>query len=109
MVRHAALLLAFILPALAATAEAQQRSIPDTAKRAYVRSAQVPLVNVDGRDARLAPGATVRDQRNLIIVPAALPREGAWADYVLDGNGQIIRIWLLTPEELAAPKPASQK
>ena len=49
---------------------------------------------------QLAPGATIRDQRNLAIVPVAIPHEGAWAAFTLDPNGQISQVWLLTPEEL---------
>jgi len=106
MARRAALFLAFIVPVLAATVQAQQRTIPEAAKRAYVRPALPTLVNVNGKDARLAPGATIRDQGNLIVMPGAMPRDGAWAAYVEDGSGQIIRVWLLTPAEIAAPKPA---
>jgi hypothetical protein len=51
----------------------------------------------------LAPGAVIRDQKNLIIVPTGLPAGGAWAGYVLDRNGQIFRVWLLTPEEQSRP------
>jgi len=36
-------------------------------------------------------------------VPVSIPREGAWANYILDRSGQIFRVWLLTPEELARP------
>jgi hypothetical protein len=61
-------------------------------------------VILDGNPMRLAPGSTVRDQNNLIIVPAAMPRQGAWVDYIVDSDGQISRVWLLTPEEQAQPR-----
>jgi len=62
-------------------------------------------VTVDDKAMQLAAGATVRNQQNLIIVPMSIPRGGAWADYVLDRDGQVLRVWLLTPDELARPKP----
>jgi hypothetical protein len=62
-------------------------------------------VSVDDKAMQLAAGATIRNQRNLIIVPMSIPREGAWADYMLDRDGRIFRVWLLTPDELARPKP----
>jgi hypothetical protein len=65
-------------------------------------------VSVDGKAMQLAAGATIRNQRNLIIVPMSLPREGAWADYILDRDGRIFRVWLLTPDELARPKPGGR-
>ncbi|MBI2316547.1 MAG: hypothetical protein HYU75_05905 [Betaproteobacteria bacterium] len=101
MIRLPVLLaLAFLLPGLA---EAQQREIPETAKRATIAHVADVVVNVDGREMRLAPGATIRNQRNLIIVPVLLPPEGAQAQYLLDRNGQISRVWLLTAEEAARP------
>src|SRR5438094_892941 len=45
------------------------------------------------------------DRQNLIIVPVTIPREGAWAAYSLNRDGQIFRVWLLTPDELARPRP----
>ena len=54
---------------------------------------------------QLAAGAVIRDQQNLIIVPVTIPREGAWAAYSLNRDGQIFRVWLLTPDELARPRP----
>jgi hypothetical protein len=50
----------------------------------------------------LSASAQSRGQNNLIIVPMSLP-PGALVKYTLDGNGQIHRVWVLTPEEAAAP------
>jgi hypothetical protein len=103
-----ALLLSIAL-ACADSALAQERTIPAEAKRGYLMHEREALVSVNGASARLAPGATIRDQRNLIIVPAAMPRGGAWADYVEDTNGQIVRVWLLTSDEQARPRPAASR
>jgi len=65
-------------------------------------------VIVDDKAMQLAAGATVRNQQNLIIVPMSIPREGAWADYMLDRDGQVLRVWLLTPAELARPRPGGR-
>ncbi|HEY6239639.1 MAG TPA: hypothetical protein VIW78_02245 [Burkholderiales bacterium] len=98
-----------LLPALllAAQVHAQARPspIPENSKRGYIRHVAEMAVTVDDRAMQLAAGATIRNQRNLIIVPVNIPREGAWAEYVLDRDGQILRVWLLTPAELARPKP----
>ena len=90
----------------AASVIAQTRSvsIPEDAKRGYIRHVKEMAVTVSRRPMQLAAGAIIRDQRNLIIVPASIPREGAWAGFTLDRNGQISRVWLLTPEELARAK-----
>jgi hypothetical protein len=62
-------------------------------------------VTVDGKAMQLAAGAQVRDQQNLIIVPMSIPRNGALAGYTLNTQGEIFRVWLLTPAEIAQRKP----
>ena len=86
-------------------AQTRPSPIPQDSKRGYVRHIEQMAVSVDDKAMQLAAGATIRNQRNLIIVPMSIPREGAWADYVLDRDGRIFRVWLLTPDELARPKP----
>ena len=85
-------------------ASAQSRGIPDNANRGYIGHIADQIVRIDGREMRLAPGSIIRGTNNLIIVPAALPPGESVADYVIDGNGQVIRVWLLTPEEAARPR-----
>ncbi len=98
-----------LMPALlwAVSVIAQTRSspIPQDSRRGYIRHVQEMAVTVDDKAMQLAAGAIVRDRQNLIIVPVTIPREGAWAAYSLDRDGQIFRVWLLTPDELARPRP----
>ena len=98
-----------LLPALlwAVSVLAQTRSspIPQDSRRGYIRHVQEMAVTVDDKAMQLAAGAVIRDRQNLIIVPVTIPREGAWAAYNLDRDGQIFRVWLLTPNELARPRP----
>ena len=109
MVHRRAAYLALLPALLAAAAVAQTRNppIPDDSRRGVIRHVGQMAVAVDDKAMQLAVGAQIRNRQNLIIVPTALPREGAWADYTLDNDGQIFRVWLLTPDELARPKPAS--
>jgi hypothetical protein len=86
-------------------AAAQMRSLPSDTERGTIRHVQGSEVSVNGRPMRLAPGAAIRNQENLIIVPTALPAEGALAEYVLDGEGMIFRVWLLTGEEASRERP----
>ncbi len=104
ILRRATYLLFLPAVLLAASALAQTRPIPDEARRGYIRHNQEMAVTVDGIPLRLAPGAVIRDRTNLIVVPAAMPREGAWGDFTLDKNGQIFRVWLLTPGEMKKPR-----
>ena len=79
-------------------AAAQMRTIPGDAKRAEIRHLQDTVVELDGARARLAPGVQIRDADNRLIVPTAI-LPGAPAKYMLDANGAVLRIWLLSPAE----------
>jgi len=109
MVLRFAPYLAFVLALLAAPAVAQLRvpPIPAEAQRGVIRHLKEMAVAVDERPVQLAPGAQIRDQQNLIIVPMSIPSGGAAADYILNADGTLFRAWLLTPQELAQPKPGS--
>ena len=99
-------LLAFALLTLAAAlAAAQFRTLPNDAHRGVLRHVQENELSVDGKKMRLAPGGSIRNADNLIIVPSALPAQGALADYVLDKEGMIFRAWVLTPDEAKRPRP----
>jgi hypothetical protein len=88
-----------LMTCLSAGAAAQLRSVPVQAERGFIRHIQGALVEIDGRQLPLAPGATIRGPNNLILVSTALPAEGAFAQYLLDADGQVVRVWLLSPEE----------
>lgn len=87
---------------LSAGALAQVRQIPDHARRGTIVHVQDAIVEIDGQRMRMSAGAQARGPNNLIIVPMSLP-PGALVKYTLDGTGQIHRVWVLTPEEAAAP------
>ncbi|TMH42361.1 MAG: hypothetical protein E6H56_05520 [Betaproteobacteria bacterium] len=97
-----ALLPAFLW-AVSVLAQTRPSPIPQDSRRGYIRHVQEMAVTVDDKAMQLAAGAVIRDQQNLIIVPVTIPREGAWAAYNLDRDGQIFRVWLLTPGEVARP------
>ena len=84
-----------------ATAIAQMRQIPDSAKRGHIVHIQASIVEIDGEKMRLSAGALIRSRDNLFIVPMSLP-PGALVKYTLDATGQIHRVWVLTAEEAAA-------
>jgi hypothetical protein len=97
-------LLPVLLGAVPVLAQTRPSPIPQDSSRGYIRHIEEMAVTVDDKAMQLAAGAIIRDQQNLIIVPVTIPREGAWAAYNLDRDGQIFRVWLLTPNELARPR-----
>jgi hypothetical protein len=63
-------------------------------------SLPLPFVRIDNRVFRLAPGAVIVDTGNLSIVHAQIPpRATVLVDF--DAAGDALRIFMLTPEELA--------
>ncbi len=95
-----------LLAGLPPSAAAQLRSIPADAQRGEIRHVQGMLVEINGQRVLLAPGAQIRDASNRGIVPTALP-PGAPIRFLLDAQGNPIRIWLLSPEEAAQPDPGN--
>jgi hypothetical protein len=104
-VRAARLLSAVVATAViaAGAAYAQLRSIPDDAKRGHIRHVREMIVEIDGTQARLSPGAQVRTTDNRILLPSALPQEATLVKYLVDAAGMVHRVWILTPEEAAKP------
>jgi hypothetical protein len=87
---------------LASTAHAQlMRALPANGKLGVTGESMVlPSVRIGNQVLRLAPGGVILDQNNRTIVHAHLPQQ-ATVLYTQDNLGQISRIVVLTPEELA--------
>ena len=98
-------LAAVILAASAGAAQAQLRPIPAEAKRGQMSHVEAMLVEVNGERMRLAPGAQIRDRANLIVQPTALP-QGSLVKYMRDPQGEVMRVWILTPQEAAQRDPS---
>ena len=82
---------------------AQLRSIPDDAKRGQLRFVREMIVDIDGAQTRLSPGAQIRNTDNRILLPSALPQDSVQVKYIADAAGQVHRVWILTQEEAAKP------
>jgi hypothetical protein len=81
-------------------------AIPDTALRGVMTHVSQNIVSVNGQSMQLSPGARIWNRENLTITPTMLPKESL-VDYVVDGNKQIFRVWILTPAEAAVPRKGS--
>jgi hypothetical protein len=93
-----------VLPAAAQ----QQRAFPATALRGELRIQQPPEASLNGRPARLAPGARIRGADNLLQMSGALAGQALTVHYTLDDYGLLRDVWVLTPAERARqPWPAT--
>jgi hypothetical protein len=84
----------------ATLASAQLRTIPQDATRGTIQHVQEMIVAIDGVQKRLAPGAQIRDGSNRVMRPVAIP-SGASVKYLLDAEGMVRQVWILTPQEAA--------
>ena len=92
---------------VAASAYAQARNIPEQAKAGAITHLQDMIVSINGVAVRLAPGVQIRDQNNLLVVPTAVP-PGSQVKYLLDRDGMVRQVWILTPQEAQQPAANDQ-
>ena len=78
------------------------RTLPANAKRITVGQQRfsMPYVDLGNQRVKLAPGAVIYDQQNRTIVHNALPL-GADIVFTTDMQGDVARIYVLTPSEQA--------
>jgi hypothetical protein len=95
--------------AFAAASQAQlQRFLPGDGHYGELQGQQgqpLPLVQIDKKILRLAPGGRIYDHSNRTIVHGSLP-DAAPVWFVQDMNGDIARLWILLPGEIDRLKPA---
>jgi len=94
---------------LATPAAAQvQRNFPATALRGTLLIGEPPEIALNGKPARLAPGARIRGQDNMVQMSGALSGAKLLVHYTVDTYGLVKDVWILRPEEAAVrPWPAT--
>jgi hypothetical protein len=100
MLRCAALL-AVAASFMVSAAAQNMRNFPANALRGDVAFGQPPELLLNGQPMRLAPGARIRGSNNMQMLSGALAGQRAVVHFTLDNQGQLLDLWLLTPEELA--------
>jgi hypothetical protein len=93
-----ALVAALLFAASAALAQGGLRTIPDAAARAILRHLNQQIVEVDGVQRELAPGAQIRDPQNRVVLPMTLVQPHV-VKLIADPDGRIRQVWILTPQE----------
>lgn len=86
---------------VALSVAAAARSLPGDAQFAEGAEFSYPYVKAGKQTLRLAAGARIYNERNLIVMPAAVPLK-ANVLFKTDINGDISRVWILTDEETKA-------
>ncbi|MBO9706504.1 MAG: hypothetical protein J7474_13490, partial [Arthrobacter sp.] len=98
-IRTACTTLAFV--ATAASAQlTTEHGAPLGVKPAIIAvSATPPIIQVDGKDDRLSPGARIRDRENRLVLSGALAGKTVYTVYKRDAAGLVHEVWLLNEEE----------
>jgi hypothetical protein len=95
-------LVALIATLLLPLATAQtHRNFPANALRGELVVTAPPEVTLNGQPARLAPGARIRGEDNLLQMSAALAGRKLVVHYTRETSGLLFDVWVLNPAELA--------
>jgi hypothetical protein len=100
MLRCVATALAALSIALPLAAQTS-RPFPATALRGTLAVVQPPDVAIDGRPARLSPGARIRDQHNLLVLSGSIVGAQFLVHYTLEPHGLVHDVWILNAAEAA--------
>ena len=86
----------------AGTATAQvRRHFPQNALRGELSFLSATELLLNGNPARLAPGARLRGQDNMLVVSGLAIGQRLIANYTLDSLGNVKDVWILRQEEIA--------
>ncbi len=72
--------------------------LPDGSMLGTMTTQQLPLVQIDGRQQRLAPGARIVGANNTSITPNQVPANSK-VRYRVDSSGLVTHVWILPPDK----------
>ena len=98
-------LLLVLLLSVAPTAAAQLRTIPKEAVLGQIRHLESMLIELDGtKVVQLSAGAQIRDTDNRLVLPTSIT-ERTVVRYLVDGTGDVHRVWILSADEIRQLPP----
>lgn len=78
------------------------RAFPEQSKLGSMTPGVFPLVSINGKAMRFGAGALIRNQSNMVVLPATLSGATWPVRYTIDSAGDIGQAWILTDAELTA-------
>ena len=82
-----------------------QRNFRQDTLRGEIVVVQTPEILLNGKGARLAPGAQIRGQDNLLVMSAAITGTKLPINYTIDSYGLVKDVWILRPDEVRKTWP----
>ena len=92
-------------PALAQAQPLTIRPFPANAQRGTLQVTNPPELLLDGKAARLSPGARIRGTNNMLVMSGAIVGETVVVNYVREPVGLIHDVWILNAAEAKLPAP----
>lgn len=94
---------------LSFTAYAFERPFPQNAKRGTLSVKDYPSIEMNGKERRLSVGAWIKNANNTIDMPITLRGREFTVNYTENMQGEIDRVWILSPEEAKKPAPSKEQ
>lgn len=80
-------------------AQTEARQFPPAALRGMLEVTQPPQILINGQVERLAPGARIKGQNNLLVMSGTLVGQRVLVNYVRNPQGMIQDVWILSAIE----------
>ena len=93
--------IALVLACVVALPAQAERVFQSSALRGELVVTQPPQALLNGKPARLSPGARIRNPQNMVQLSGALLGQKLAVNYTLDPAGELRDVWILTEAELA--------
>ena len=91
-----------------APAHALDRLFPPQTKRGELSNVDFPTVKINGAERKLSAGAWIKNENNTIDMPVTLKGRQFTVNYTEDNEGNVNRVWILSPAEASVPLPKQQ-
>jgi hypothetical protein len=88
-----------LAPPEAAAQEAIRREAPKDVVLGKMTVNLPPVILMDGKTDRLAPGSRIHDTRNMLVLSASLAGQTVPVVYRRDAAGLVYEVWMLTADE----------
>jgi hypothetical protein len=81
------------------------RKLAPQSLRGELQVVAAPEALLNGRGVRLAPGARIHGQNNMLVMSGQAAGQKLTVNYTADTYGLVMEVWILRPEEIAQRWP----
>ena len=85
------------------------RNFPVGTVRGRLLVVDAPEIRLDDKPDRMAPGARIRDARNMLVTPASVTGQALVVNYTRDVSDLVHQVWILSDAEAATDRVSAEK